>query len=281
MELRSIKYFISVYEMGSISGAARQCFVSQPSITSAIQQLELILKTSLFIRHARGVLSTPAADKLYPIAKEMSDSEKSILNLFSEGAVSVPLRLGIMRSLGAKRMSYLLKQLTKRIENIELTLVDPDEPCDARIILSQTVLKNEEFVDIWQDNYQLALPKDWPLSGKKIITLQDLDALPFINRMPCYALKKLKSSMSATQFHFQSRANIRTVEYASELVSAGIGAALLPNWQEILHAKEFVLRPIKGLKMDVTIGLAYKTNKKNTMLISAINSVCQETRELN
>lgn len=278
MELRSIKYFLSTYEIGTISGAARKCFVSQPSITAAIQQLESVLKVSLFVRHARGVLPTPAAKKLYPIAKEMSENEKSIISMFSDGATSVPLRLGIMRSLGAKRMSYLLKQFTKRIDNVELTLVDPDEPCDARIVLSQTVLKNEKFVDIWQDNYQLALPKNWLLAHKKSIALHDLDTMPFINRVPCYALEKLTSLMTAAQIHFQPRANIRTIEYASELVSSGIGAALLPDWQEIQHSEELTLKPIKNIKLAMTIGLAYKTSKTNTPLISDIIKVCKETR---
>ncbi len=82
MELRALKYFQAVYELGSISKAARKCFVSQPSITTAIQQLESTLSISLFVRHARGVLPTPAADKLYPTAKEMLDNEKNILNMF-------------------------------------------------------------------------------------------------------------------------------------------------------------------------------------------------------
>ncbi len=54
MELRAIKYFLQVYEQGSVSGAAKRCFVSQPSITTAIQSLETSLNAPLFVRHARG-----------------------------------------------------------------------------------------------------------------------------------------------------------------------------------------------------------------------------------
>ena len=116
MELRSLKYFQSVNEQGSIIAAARACFVSQPSITTAIKQLESDLDIILFIRHARGVLPTDAADKLYPKAKEMADNAKSISNLFSASPKPVLLRLGIMRSLGAQRISYLLKKITDMFE---------------------------------------------------------------------------------------------------------------------------------------------------------------------
>lgn len=275
MELRSLKYFQAVYEQGSVSGAARQCYVSQPSITAAIKQLEHILNTSLFVRHARGVLPTAAADKLYPLAREMSAGEKAILNLFGGGPVPVPLRLGLMRSLGAQRMSHLLTELTKRIDDLELTLVDPDEPCDARIILSQSTTKNEEFVPVWQDNYFLAVPKSWPLAEKSTVTLEDLDGLPFIHRSPCDVLERVKVAMAGAGVQFQPRANIRTIEYAWPLVGAGVGAALLPDWQEIRDAEGVVLRKIETLDLNKLIGLAFKANRYSDPLISSVVAVCQ------
>ncbi len=277
MELRSLRYFQSVYELGSISAAARQCFVSQPSITSAILQLEGNLNTSLFVRHARCVLPTASADKLYPIAKEMADNAKAINNLFSEGPSPVPLRLGLMRSLGAQRMSQLLKKITEQIENVELTLVEPEEPCDMRVVLSQSIASNETFIPIWQDQYLLALPSKWKLAKKTNITIKDLSGMPFINRTPCDALAKLKEMMTNTEVHFQPRANIKTIEYAWQLVSAGIGAALLPNWQEISHAEGLVLRPINKVKLSKEIGLAYKTTKQNSPLIHKVKEICLQT----
>ncbi|MFC1503750.1 LysR family transcriptional regulator [Pseudomonadota bacterium] len=277
MELRSLKYFQAVYEQGSVSGAARHCFVSQPSITAAIKQLEHTLDTRLFVRHARGVLPTAAADKLYPLAREMSANEKSILHLFSDGPTPVPLRLGLMRSLGAQRMSYLLTELTERIDNLELTLVDPDEPCDARIILSQSTSKNEEFVPIWQDNYQLAIPMGWPLTAKSSVSIEDLDGLPFINRSPCAVLDSLKHAMVASGVQFQSRANIRTIEYAWPLVGAGVGAALLPDWREIRDADGIVLRQIDTLDLSQSIGLAFKASRYSDPLISSVIEVCEAT----
>jgi len=275
MELRSLKYFQVVYEQGSVSGAARKCFVSQPSITAAIQHLETTLDTRLFVRHARGVLPTSAADKLYPVAKEMNDNAKSILNLFSDGPSPVPLRLGLMRSLGASRMGSLLKQLNNRIEQLELTLVEPDEPCDARIVMSQSVNTNEVFVPIWQDEYQLAIPKSWSLAEKEFIELADLHGIAFINRAPCSALDKLKEEMQISDVQFQPRANIRTVEYALQLVNAEIGVALLPCWQEITQAQEFVLRPIAHLDLSKSIGLAYKRVAHNSSLICAVVETCE------
>lgn len=277
MKLRSIKYFQSVYEQGSITGAARQCFVSQPSITAAISQLEQELNIELFVRHAGGVRPTSAADRLYPLARDMSDNEQSILHLFSDGPTPIPLRLGLMRSLGAQRMSELLTELTKRIDNLELTLVEPDEPCDARVVLSQSASSCEDFIPIWEDSYQLAIPNSWSLATKPLISIEDLDGIPFINRTPCDALDRLKQAMAALGVQFQPRANIRTIEYTWPMVSAGVGAALLPDWQEIKHNDGFVLRPISNEKLMKRIGLAYNASRMEEPLIASVISVCKST----
>lgn len=276
MELRSLKYFQSVYELGSISAAARSCFVSQPSITSAIQHLESTLSVTLFVRHARGVIPTDAANKLYPAAKEMTDNAKSIINLFSQETMPVSLRLGIMRSLGAQRMSYLLKEITERIENVELTLVDPEEPCDARVVLAQSITSSESFIPIWQDKYQLGVPTSWPVAKQASIQLSQLESMPFINRNPCDALDKLKLSIVNQSVNFQPRANIRTIEYSWQLVCAGIGAALLPDWQEIKQADGLTLLPIAGVELVKHIGFAYKENKTNSLLIKTVVDICNE-----
>ncbi|WP_299493067.1 LysR family transcriptional regulator [uncultured Shewanella sp.] len=276
MELRSLKYFQAVYDKGSISAAAKTCFVSQPSITAAIQQLESLLSITLFIRHARGVLPTAAADKLYPLAKDIAENTHSIYHLFSDTPQPVSLRLGIMRSLGAKRMSLFIKQITEKIDNLELTLVDPEEPCDIRVVLAHTVTSQESFIPVWRDEYQLAVPVSWSMANQKRVSLSQLDALPFIHRAPCDALNKLKSAMVNESALFQHRANIRTIEYAWQLVSTGIGAALLPNWQEIKEAEGIQLLPIEGLHLVKHIGVAYNTNKANTPFVLAVNAICKE-----
>jgi len=274
MELRSLKYFQSVYELGSISAAARACFVSQPSITTAIKQLESDLDVIFFVRHARGVLPTNAADKLYPKAKEIADNAKSINHLFSGAPTPVILRLGIMRSLGAQRMCSLLKSITEKIANVELTLVDPEEPCDARVVVAHSVPSNERFIPIWQDNYQLGVPKSWAVAQQSSVNITELEGMPFINRSPCDALDKLKVLMADESVRFQARANIKTIEYAWQLVGAGIGAALLPDWPEILEAEELSIIPIANNTLVKEIGLAFKHNKENSPIITELKAIC-------
>ncbi len=275
MDLRSLRYFLKVYETGSVSGAAKQCFVSQPSITIAIKNLESMLNTSLFVRHARGVMPTPAAQHLYPKAKRMIDHEKEILQSFKEQPTTVPLRLGIMRSLGANRMSLLLQHLSKDIEHLELTVVDIDEPCDARILVGTPSHSNDQFVPIWEDVYQLAVPRHWSEAQKNYLDLEDLEGMPFIHREPCRALDRLKERLLERGIHFHPRANIRTIDYAWPLVKAGVGAALLPNWSEITGSESLALKSIRHFDCSLSVGMAINTRSRNQPLMNAVVESCR------
>jgi DNA-binding transcriptional LysR family regulator len=275
-----LRYFELVFENCSVSTAARMSHISQPSITSAIQRLEENLQVQLFIRHHKGVTPTSAAKQLYPLSRKLSADAKGILNLFRKKVTPVPLCLGLMRSLGAKRMSLLLSELINSIENLELTLVNPEENCDARIVVSGSVSSQEEFEPIWEDSYQLALPQDDPLGFKAKILLSDLHGLPFINRTPCDALEQLRKSMAKAQVSFQNRANIRTIEYAQALVSAGVGAAILPDWGEIKESKKIVLRRIEGVALNQTVGLAYNRKKANDTILQTAIALCRDYRKL-
>lgn len=65
MELRQLRYFVEVFDRGSLSSAAKALLVSQPALTRQIQQLERECGVPLFERVPSGVLATPAGTALY------------------------------------------------------------------------------------------------------------------------------------------------------------------------------------------------------------------------
>lgn len=258
MDLRSLNYFIAVYELRCISAAARACYVSQPSISAAIHQLENSLNTQLFQRHPKGVEPTEKGHRLYPMATRLTNDAKIIQQSFAALSAPIPFRLGLMRSLGSERMSMLLKELTSNVDALELTLVSPEEACDARIIDRSQTTQNECSQPIWQDCYIIALPVDHPLASQSCIYFNDLAGLPFINRQPCDALSALKQALAQRNIYLNSRAHIRTIEYALALVSAGVGAALVPDWENTQKREDIVLLPLEDISLNHQIVLAYR-----------------------
>ena len=67
MDIRELRYFAAVYRERNLTAAARVCFVSQPSISTAITHLETELGTTLFIRHKKGVAPTASAEQFHAL----------------------------------------------------------------------------------------------------------------------------------------------------------------------------------------------------------------------
>jgi DNA-binding transcriptional LysR family regulator len=260
MDLKSLHYFTSVYQLNSFSAAAKACFIAQPSISSAIAQLEQQLNVSLFKRHARGVTPTEHGEKLFPLAKQLLGQAGAIKTVFAEKAAKQAFNLGVTRGLGVERMSLLLKDFTAAQPSVELTLVPHTEAADARIILKDELRENEKYLDIWQEDYLLALPYDHVLALHESITLTQLDALPFIQRSPCNAWSNLQDTLTLAGISVDVRARIATIDYALGLVHAGIGCALLPAHAEIRNKNDIVFRPIEGMQLTREIVLAYEND---------------------
>lgn len=64
VSLDLLRTFLAVYRHGSITAAATQVGLSQPAVTAQVRSLETQLDRQLFVRQARGVAPTPAADEL-------------------------------------------------------------------------------------------------------------------------------------------------------------------------------------------------------------------------
>lgn len=76
MNLRQLKYFISIVEEGSFLKAAKVLCIAQPALSQHIANLEDELGTQLLIRTPRGVTATPAGEVLYQHAMKISSQLK-------------------------------------------------------------------------------------------------------------------------------------------------------------------------------------------------------------
>lgn len=266
MDLRALEYFVAIYETGSLSAASKKKFVAQPSISSSLKQLEHSLSTSLFVRHARGVQATHAGEQLYPLAKQLLDQAAAIRDTFSTDTTKTPFRLGLIKGLGVARMSDLLGRFTRSVDSLELTLVSQDEPCQARIISRDLLLKNEKFVPMWQEEYQLAMPLHHVLGLLNSVNITDLQDLAFIQRSPCEGWAYLKQALNQANVRVDVRAKIQTIEYALGLVKAGLGCAFIPVSDDIIKEQNIHFKPIKDLSISREIGLGY-THKSDTVKV--------------
>src|SRR5258705_13502752 len=130
MDIRELRYFAAVFRERNLTAAAKRCFISQPSISAAITNLEAELGAALFIRHKKGMAPTQSAEQFHAVARRIIDEADAARDLFRKPPSRRHLTLGLMRTLDMNRTISLLKPLTANAE-IALRLVGIDQAADA------------------------------------------------------------------------------------------------------------------------------------------------------
>jgi DNA-binding transcriptional LysR family regulator len=128
--LRQLRYVVAAAEAENLTEAARRLGVSQPSVSSAIAELEMAVGASLFIRHhARGVALTPVGERIVNEArlllKHASDFGQSASEL--SGALKGEIVVGCFLTLAVRFMPALLARFAKIHPGITVRLQEGDQ----------------------------------------------------------------------------------------------------------------------------------------------------------
>ena len=120
--LPSLRYAAAVARLGSFSAAARDCGVSQPTVSNAVAELEEALGARLFARSTRKLTLTPAGEHLLPMARAVLDALSELER--EAKALKTParklLRVGFSQLVGAQRLALLFEPFAKEHPDVEL-----------------------------------------------------------------------------------------------------------------------------------------------------------------
>lgn len=141
LDTRKLRYFVAVYEAGSISKAAEREHIAQPALTVHIQHLEEELKVKLFERSAQGVSPTPAATNLYGLSLDLLkrlDAVGAQMQQYS-GSVGGAITAGIMPSICHGPLAPMLARYTIAYPNVAVRIVEALSGTLAEWVLSGAV----------------------------------------------------------------------------------------------------------------------------------------------
>ena len=119
MELRQLRYFVRIVDLGSFSKAAADLYVAQPALSRTIGALEAELKVALLVRTVRGVLPTEAGKALYGQAQAMLRQAGRIAEevrsagAVPEGTVAVGLPFSASNILAPALLAAVREKLPK------------------------------------------------------------------------------------------------------------------------------------------------------------------------
>lgn len=193
MEIRVLKYFLTVSEIGNITKAANSMHLTQPTLSRQLQELEKELGQKLFIRGNHSVSLTPEGIILRKRAQEIIDlidkTEAEFTSFKDEIMGDIFIGSGETKSI--KLITDVMKTLKKDYPKIKFHIVSGDSGdlverldkglLDFCVLIQPFNLEKYDYIDLGEkDTWGLLLRKDDPLADKKSIKIEDLMELPLI-----------------------------------------------------------------------------------------------------
>ena len=240
--LRQLEYFVALAERLNFRRAAESCFVSQPSLSAQIAQLEALLGIKLFERDRRGASLTEAGRALLPGAKETLASCDRIGQLArSLGApLTGPLRLGIIPTIGAYLLPKVLPAVSESFPELQVFLREDmtgrlleqleEGKLDLLLLAIDIDLGGVATQPLFSDPFVLAVPESDELAGSQEVSLSDLEGRNVLLLDDGHCLREqtlpLCESAGAGELAGFRASSLGTITH---MVATGLGITLLPE----------------------------------------------------
>jgi DNA-binding transcriptional LysR family regulator len=281
MELKHLRNFIAVAELGSVSSAAKKLIMTQPPLSLQIKELEEELGVQLLIRHPRGVRLTTAGTAFLNDAKDVLARAESARHRarHQKDAIGGFVRIGYAPSTGHMILPRLIRRLralrpAAKLEvremfsstqgqalqsnEIDVGLVRP--PVNASLVVLGAQLS---------DPFCLAIPDGHALAVKGPIDLRDVVQEVFVSstrpRGPAFFDQSLGLCADAG-FSPDIRYEATTVHGMLDLVGAGLGIAIVPGSMATLAPAGVTLRLLRNPSRAGAIAFAQLRGDPNPLV---------------
>ena len=270
MKINQIEYVFEVARCGNMTAAAANLFVTQPTLSQQIINLETELGVKLFTRMPRSMLLTPAGEEFMIYAKRILSDLKN-LNVAMEDYAKVrkgKIRIGMLSTFGCLNIINKLSIFKRENPEIE-TIITVDQSknlveklvsheLDVTFIIVSAKLPEAPNLDLFKlfDNeMMILLPQNHPLGRQKRVSFDELEGQNIIMPAPTSNMyDPLRSAFigagvepriicetSHPELFVQMVANGMGVAFASERVAAAnrhhsfVARPLRPNVAQSLY----------------------------------------------
>lgn len=271
MDLKQLSYFVKIVEEGSISGAAKKLFMSQPPLSSQMKLLETELDCTLFERGSRTIRLTEAGETLYNYSRSLLQ----LSNVAKQETMNAArhfngvLRIGIVSSLiGSDALGWLCG-FSKQYPGIHYEINEADtyhllsqfETNAIHLALLRTPFHTDSLTckKLFTDSLVAVGQESFFADNRSsAITLDDLTKLPLIiYRRWEHLLRKEFEDKNLSANWFCINDDARTTLYFVEM---GMGVGIIPqSAATLIQKKGIVCRPVKNCDIATDVILAYNS----------------------
>jgi LysR family nitrogen assimilation transcriptional regulator len=290
MDLRQLKYFVQIAEIGSFSKAAEVLRIAQPSLSQQIRSLEDELGVPLFVRHARGVTSTEHGQQLYDrarrILQEIDDAKDNVRSLTSEpsGRVSVGLPTSACRGLSLP----LSRAITERLPKVSLHIVEAmtgylDEliqagRLDVALLYDHRAFEHVAWTEMMREDLMLFVAANSPIAKRRSIPFRKLFDFPVVLPGRPNVLRIVIEQLAARHDIALKVRDCDSLPAIAKLVCEARFAAIMPHFAFVdeIARGEMVAIPIVNPTPSWTLSVVVSQRTMHSRASEAVARVMAE-----
>ncbi len=292
---KELDYIITIAECENITIAAKKLFISQPSLTQALQKVEKDIGKKLFNRTQKGLVLTfegkeyvRAAIRIQKLYRDM-EIEIGYINSNLKGR----LRIGITPYLGTMILPAILPIFNSQFPNINVELLEGNSTqlenmimtgkIDMAIMHQPIATKNIALEFITKDEFILAISKNNPLikSDKpNLATKEMLETLPMIMISLDQRIGQIaNNTLQILNINPNVVYTTKNFDTARNLAAVDLGITLLPkSYIKYFDSKQhpLYLKLPKEWKCNWDLCVAYPNNIKISKLCIEFSDIFKE-----
>lgn len=274
-----LKIFVTVVELKNFSRAAEELYLSQPSVSLQVRNLENGLGTKLINRSPKHLELTQAGEIFYGYAKNillLYDKAKEEIDQLSN-VVTGGLKVGASNTIGEYILPYVLTEFAAQFPNvgIETSISNTEEISQAiranylDLALVEGEVNPSDFVihPLIEDEIILVVPNQHPLARLPIVTADHLQDQVWILRESGSGTRAFSDKLIKDRgINVKKSYIIGSGQAVKKAVIAGLGIALVSSWivREELNSRELTAIRIKGKRLTRFFSLIKSKNHEQS-----------------
>lgn len=284
MELLQLQYFQKVAKSESMTKAAKELYIAQPSLSKTISRLEEQVGVELFDRTGKKIRLNEAGKRfsvrVEKCLRELEDGIKEARDFAEQreeqitvGAATAKLLPGLIRDYMTENpnVKFRFLQVTNHDDLLRMLSRGEIDICISSLPLRK---KGIDSSPLTEEKIYLAVSKNHPFARKKEIRLREIEKEPLIHYTAECGLREIIGNFcEEAEVTPHISCECTTPEVIGSLIEAGIGISFLPEClRGAEYTKKLVWIPVKEPELKRTIWISRNEERYHSKAVTAFQS---------
>ena len=288
MNTRQFQIFLTVCDSGSMTAAAKILFMTQPSVSQVISELEKEYGVHLFERLNHRLYLTAAGDQLRLYANQILHLSEQAKKELADWGGGGSIRIGASLTIGTYVLPRIIDSFRQKMPKVEIfTIVDNTSVIEKLILedhldlglvegpIHSPFIREEAFSD---DELVIICGSSHILWGRTVIEPDDLAGKAFIIREPGSGTRDIfERVMSELGVLWKVAGVYNNTEAIKQAVRGNLGLAVVPkiSVEEEINRGQVWALDVAGLNLKRKFNLVYHRQKFFTSAIQTFIQICK------